>query len=1038
MKKRILAMIMVLCMCMAQSVMAAEFADVPENHWAHASISRLADQGIISGMGDGSYQPDGTLTRGQFIKLLTCGLGEFDANETYKPMFYDTYEEAWYTPYVSCGVAANILDTEEYLFYPESPMTRGDAAVWIVNGIGVEKDVTCPFRDITDSEQKKAVAIAQSMGIINGYEDGTFRPDKTLTRAEASALIIRTMENRPTFGKVRPDAKNEIVMKESLKVIAIGEENIITKADAKQKTLTFSNPSETVKKLQKGDVFYIPDNSQTSEGILKVTSVKTSGGNVIVSIGAPELKDVVESIDISAVVSPSVEDLEKNENVSDIRAAAKGDMTAVGGMKTDGKEEEGKKGKNSEINIDGNAEVSTEAEWKDGKLVWKVSAPGNAIASFNLKTDDYDAVSKKKKEGAYASLDMSMEILLDVVLSGENFDADLYARAEANSEIVGVAGFHASKKIQKSIELPAIEFTVSGPITVEVKPYLVATAGGAFEVKAIATLNNSIGCEWKDGTFTTWSDPEFHSELDANADGYMEIGPKMVADLGIRDFEFKAFGKEIEIDAPEILNFTADMGIGVNGTVEIEQKAGANNDGAYYEGHQNTPDANGVIHHCIFCVKGEIYSYDQFSFGLSDDLNDFVEGLVDKRLTHTSEKITFPFSPWYHSRGAWGKETELARCPHKLVRVSGQITEKDTGEIISGASVKAVSKSAYIDFDKTVLAEDKSEIADGSGYYEMFLEPGNWEITVSEKAHKAIKPTITVPDNKEIKRDFVLELKDVEISGQITDKKTGKPVSGAEVVIGEKSVVSDVNGYYKLEVEARKTHNMEVTCTKYAEFITSLDVETEEIILNISLEPDDKWKEAYRPIIKREGKYMICKLIDFDHDDIPELIISGTPGSGGFSGFEKGYTYKNGEVLKLTAEEYMQVSYEYERYINNSTGEKRIEGGRSVRSGWAYSGGDGGFYSVSDGELVFTAVHGWSVETEQVGKNYIEHNKFYRHDGGNTTEISEGEYNHVKNSMHDGWTKDETLKQADIWCTYYAPDNSSVNDLYDAYDKSGK
>ncbi len=1020
MKKKIVIWIMVVCMCMTQTVMAAEFSDVPENHWAYDAISELVDRGIVNGMGDGTYHPDDTLTRAQFIKLLTCGLGDYDEATDYKPVFHDTYPDAWYTPYVSCGAAAGIVNAEEELFYPEAPMSRGDAAVWIVNGIGVEKDVACPFPDVSDAAQKKAVAIAQDLGIINGYEDGNFRPDNTLTRAEASALILRTIENRPMFGQLRPDAKNEIVMKDSVKIINIGEQNVIQKADAKQKSITFSKPDDTVQNLKKGDILYIPENEHTGEGIVKVTSAKNAGGDVVVGIGSPEISEVIESMDISAIVSPSAEYLAKSGYVSGISPAAE--------KKAD-KEDNKTKG---ELNIDAGASLSPEADWEDGKLVWKVPAKGNASSTFNLKTENYDDEDRK---GVYASLDMSMDILLDVTLSGENFDADLNARAEVNSTIDAVAGFLASKETQQSIKLDPVEFQVSGPITVEVKPYIVATAGGTFDAKATATLTNSIGCELKDGAFTTWSDPKTNIEFQAEADGYLEIGPKMVADLGIRDFEFKAFGKEFEIDAPEILNFTATMGLGANGKVAIDQKAGASNDGGYYEGHQNTPDENGVIHHCYYCVSGNVYSYDQFSFGLSDDLNDFVEGIIKTRLTHESDKITFPFSPWYHSKGEWGTETELASCPHKLVRVSGQITEKDTGELISGASINAVSRSAYIDFAKENLAEDKHATTDSTGTYEMFLEPGGWNFAVSEKAHKGIERTVHVPEGKEITQNFVMELKDIEISGYVTNQKTGEPISGAEIVVGDVHAFSDANGYFVLEVKPKETYDISVVCNKFMAFASSVEVETNDVSLNISLEPDNKWQEAYRSILKNEGEYRYITLVDLDHDDIPELILSGIPGSGLFSGFEKGYSYKNGEVQQITADETFQVSFEYHRYIHNSTGEYRIEGAISIRGGWAYSGGSYGIFYIQNGELLYSPVRGWERDTTQVGKDYIETYTYHGYNSGNPYEISESEYNRIAETMHDGWTKDESFKQASA-VFYKAIKNTEIDALYETYETS--
>lgn len=1015
MKKKVCIVLILLCMCFTQLAMGAEFSDVPQNHWAYKTISELTDKGIVNGMGDGTYSPDGTLTRGQFIKLLTCGLDEFDGDKNYKPMFFDTPQNAWYTPYVTCGAKSGIISFNENLFYPDSPMTRGEAAVWIVNGIGVKKNVVCGFLDVTDPEQKKAIAIAQDCGIINGYEDGSFRPDKTLTRAEAAALISRTMDKKPVFGQLREDAKNEIVLKENIQYVEIGENNKIKKADEKQKTLTFASPSEEVKNLKKGDILYIPDNEKTGMGIVKVTNVRKSGSDIIVSIGSPELSDVLESIDISAVVTPSAEDLAKNDYVSDIKpvAGARGINTnSVGGL-----------------NIDAGASINPEAEFKDGKIYWKIPAQGSATSEFTLETPNF-----KDKKGAYASLLMSMNIFLDVNISGENFDGDFSAKAEVASNITATAGFSASKEVTESIELPAIEFSVAGPITVEVTPYIVATASGEFKVEATASLTNTIGCEFKDGEMTTWSDPKMDADLDADAEGFIEIGPEMVAELGIIDFEFKILGKEFKIDAPEILNFTADMGLGINGKTEIKQKVGLDKDGGEYAGHQNTPDENGVIHHCSFCVKGEIYSYDKFSFGLSDDLNDLMDGLIGKKLTYESDKATFPFSPWYYSVGEWGKECELANCPHKLVRVSGNITEKDTGEIISGANVSVESVTAYVDFKKETLADIKSDKANSAGRYEMFLEPGGWNVKVTEEAHKGIEATIYVSDDKELSKDYIMELKDIKISGFVKDSKTGEAVSGAKVVMGEKSGVTGADGYYELEVKPKDTYTCKVTCDGYFEKSFSLEVKTDDITQNISLEPDNRWQEAYRSIIKKSGGYHCAELFDFNLDGIPELLISWIPGSGLFSNVEKAYTYKNGKAVLLETDENLEVSStNYKAFYNNTTGEWRIQGNYVIRGGWAYACGYSLTYTMVDNRITTDLYYGWDRTTTQVGKDYVETYKYYRHDTGAQQEISKATYDSLMDSFNWGWTEDTTKNTASIYY-YSSATNSDINELFKNYE----
>ena len=261
-------------MIACKTALGAEFTDVPKSHWAYEVIGELSDKGVINGIGNSNYAPESALTKAQFMKLLTCALGDFDSDKKYEPMYLDTAEGEWYTPYVTCGIQNAITDKTSDFFYPDSAITRGEAVVWIVNGMGIQKDVVCSFSDVIDSKEKTAVAIAYDKGIISGYEDGSFRPDNTLTRAEAAVLISRIMKNAPKFGQLREDSSNEIVMKENVKYIEVGENNIIKKADKKQNTITFSYADETVKNLSHGDVIYISKGENNDEAIVKVTSVK--------------------------------------------------------------------------------------------------------------------------------------------------------------------------------------------------------------------------------------------------------------------------------------------------------------------------------------------------------------------------------------------------------------------------------------------------------------------------------------------------------------------------------------------------------------------------------------------------------------------------------------------------------------------------------------------------------------------------------------------------------------------------------------------
>jgi hypothetical protein len=88
--------------------------------------------------------------------------------------------------YIASGVASGMYGSDyEPIFLPDGVITRGTCAKWIVNTLGTDSDKNYAYSDIKDSETAKAVSTATAIGVFEGYEDGTFKPDNGLSRAEA-------------------------------------------------------------------------------------------------------------------------------------------------------------------------------------------------------------------------------------------------------------------------------------------------------------------------------------------------------------------------------------------------------------------------------------------------------------------------------------------------------------------------------------------------------------------------------------------------------------------------------------------------------------------------------------------------------------------------------------------------------------------------------------------------------------------------------------------------------------------------------------
>ena len=168
------------------------FADVGEEHWAYRDIYYLNKVNVISGVGNNMFNPDGNVTREQFIKMI-CEAFEFEIlNESCE--FSDVVNGAWYEKYIVTAVGKGIINgIGDGKFGVGRFITREDMAVIINRALGEELtgEWENGFSDISEisSYAKESVAYLNSIGVINGFEDGSFRPKAECTRAQAAKII---------------------------------------------------------------------------------------------------------------------------------------------------------------------------------------------------------------------------------------------------------------------------------------------------------------------------------------------------------------------------------------------------------------------------------------------------------------------------------------------------------------------------------------------------------------------------------------------------------------------------------------------------------------------------------------------------------------------------------------------------------------------------------------------------------------------------------------------------------------------------------
>lgn len=187
-------------MALMRGLEVPQFTDVPEGAWYHDYVYDLVYRGVVNGMTATTYEPEGKLTRAQFVKLLACSLADAETLKTYegKHPFKDS-EGHWAEAYIAWakdkGIVEGVSATE---FDPEAPITREQMATIfgryaLKQGIELPKDAA-PAQSFPDADKiseyaREFVELMRIAGILNGYEDGTFRPQGNATRAEAAKLF---------------------------------------------------------------------------------------------------------------------------------------------------------------------------------------------------------------------------------------------------------------------------------------------------------------------------------------------------------------------------------------------------------------------------------------------------------------------------------------------------------------------------------------------------------------------------------------------------------------------------------------------------------------------------------------------------------------------------------------------------------------------------------------------------------------------------------------------------------------------------------
>ena len=176
------------------ATVASNFEDVPTDQWYYDEVMIAANAGWVNGVGDGRFEPNGTMKRGDFAVIIARILG-CDTEATVESKFPDCNETDYFNAAVTFCKLRGIIDGDDKgYFNPYDAITREEMAKILCNALELDELETSadPFDDDAEIAQwaKGYVNAVQAEGIMEG-SNGSFNPRDNATRAEGAAVLVR-------------------------------------------------------------------------------------------------------------------------------------------------------------------------------------------------------------------------------------------------------------------------------------------------------------------------------------------------------------------------------------------------------------------------------------------------------------------------------------------------------------------------------------------------------------------------------------------------------------------------------------------------------------------------------------------------------------------------------------------------------------------------------------------------------------------------------------------------------------------------------
>jgi hypothetical protein len=178
---------------------SSNFPDLNADFWALQYITTLSQKDIINGFADGTFRPNENVSRAEFAKMIVKAMGWMLITPD-KPSLSDITRNHWCYSYIETAKIHGVINGyKNGRFRPNESITRAEVAKMIVAAaqFSKTKNEDIPYKDVSGSFwASDSIVTAKANNIISGYKDGTFRPTCNATRAEAAKMIFALTGNK--------------------------------------------------------------------------------------------------------------------------------------------------------------------------------------------------------------------------------------------------------------------------------------------------------------------------------------------------------------------------------------------------------------------------------------------------------------------------------------------------------------------------------------------------------------------------------------------------------------------------------------------------------------------------------------------------------------------------------------------------------------------------------------------------------------------------------------------------------------------------